>query len=135
MIFQSHFHGMLDCFSVKFLEKFSFSIIKCSCICLTGLLLVFTSPKFFTFLLIIYFPGNRLLCKNRVRLRTIHQMVGPLPGPRVCGSFSAPGCPFLLIIYFVIVFASFKSVDAAFSLSFKSIVIATCVLWGTQVPH
>jgi len=39
-------------------------------------------------------PGNSLLCKNRVRLRTIHQMVGPLPGPCVCGSFSAPGCPF-----------------------------------------
>jgi len=33
--------------------------------------------------------------KNRVRLRTIHQMVGPLPGPCVCGSFSAPGCPFI----------------------------------------
>ena len=34
--------------------------------------------------------------KNRVRLRTIHQMVGPLPGPCVCGSFSAPGCPFYI---------------------------------------
>jgi len=41
-------------------------------------------------------PGNSLLCKNRVRLRTIHQMVGPLPGPCVCGSFSAPGCPFIV---------------------------------------
>jgi len=38
-------------------------------------------------------PGNCLLCENRVRLRTIHQMVGPLPVPCVCGSFSAPGCP------------------------------------------
>jgi len=25
---------------------------------------------------------------------TIYQMVGPLPGPCVCGSFSAPGCPY-----------------------------------------
>ena len=41
-------------------------------------------------------PGNSLLCKNRVRLRTIHQMVGPLPGPCVCGSFSVPGCPFFI---------------------------------------
>jgi len=39
-------------------------------------------------------PGNSLLCKSRVRLRTIHKMVGPLPGPYICGSFSAPGCPF-----------------------------------------
>jgi hypothetical protein len=39
-------------------------------------------------------PGNSLLCKKRVRLHTIHQMVGPLLGPCVCGSFSAPGCPF-----------------------------------------
>jgi len=43
-------------------------------------------------------PGNSLLCKNRVRLRTIHQMVGPLPVPFVCGSFSAPGCPFLSVL-------------------------------------
>jgi len=51
-------------------------------------------------------PGNSLLCKNRVRLRTIHQMVGPLPGPCVCGSFGAPGCPIVIIMY---VFDFFKS--------------------------
>jgi len=42
-------------------------------------------------------PVNSLLCKNRVRLRTIHQMVGPLPGPCVCGSFKCTGLPFLKI--------------------------------------
>jgi len=31
--------------------------------------------------------------KNKARLRTIPQMVGPLPVPCICGSFSAPGCP------------------------------------------
>ena len=32
-------------------------------------------------------PGNRLLCKkNRVRLRTIHQMVGPFPDPAYVGT-------------------------------------------------
>ncbi|AES79023.1 transmembrane protein, putative [Medicago truncatula] len=43
-------------------------------------------------------PGNNILCKNRVRLRTIHRMVGPLPGPCVCGSFGALGCP---VIFFL----------------------------------
>jgi len=43
--------------------------------------------------------GNSLLCKNKVRLCTIHQMVGLLPGPRVCGSFSAPDCPFPLELF------------------------------------
>lgn len=56
MIFQSHFHVMVDCFLVKFLEKFNFGIIKCSCICFNeAAFSLFTSPKFFTFLLIIYF--------------------------------------------------------------------------------
>ena len=27
------------------------------------------------------------------------KMVGPLPGPCVCGSFSAPGCPFPFYIF------------------------------------
>jgi len=39
-------------------------------------------------------PGNSLLCKNMVRLRTIHQMMGPLPRPYVCGSFKCIGLPF-----------------------------------------
>jgi len=31
--------------------------------------------------------------KNRVRLRQYTKMARPLPGPDVCGSFSATGCP------------------------------------------
>jgi hypothetical protein len=45
--------------------------------------------------------------KNRVRLRTIHQMVGPLLGPCVCRSFSAPGCPILFPIQVVYLFRMF----------------------------
>jgi hypothetical protein len=34
--------------------------------------------------------------KSRVRLRAIRQMVGPLPGPCVCGRYSAPSFPFIV---------------------------------------
>ena len=54
--------------------------------------------------------------KNRVRLRTIHQMVGPFPGPCVCGSFSAPGCPLPFALYFRR--STFLQVEIGFNPSF-----------------
>jgi hypothetical protein len=46
------------------------------------------------------------MVKNRVRLHTIHQMMGPLSRPFVCRSFSAPGCLFFIDLYIIIVLLS-----------------------------
>jgi len=40
-------------------------------------------------------PGNILLCKKQEAAYNTPKMVGPLPRPYVCGSFSAPGCPIM----------------------------------------
>jgi len=46
-------------------------------------------------------PGNSHLCKKQGKAAyNTPIMVGPLPGPCVCGSFSALGCPLPLTSFF-----------------------------------
>jgi len=52
--------------------------------------------RFFLHMVRSIHPGNSLLCKNRVRLRTIHQMVGPFPGPCEMRELQCTGLPFAL---------------------------------------
>jgi hypothetical protein len=54
---------------------------------LTSYLLKFNK----TFFIVVPWRNGKVVV---IRLRTIHQMVGPIPKPCVCGSFSAPDLPF-----------------------------------------
>jgi len=65
---------------------------------------------------------HSLLCKKQGKAAyNTPKMVGPLPGPCVCASFSAPGCHVLRLWH-----NNFTTWNCSFLLKFSSIFVVSC---------